>query len=96
LPFSPQLLVPFNSFTPPWPPTQLQIPFNSFTDFWDDATGEPIKPCASFPEYCPDAATLQDIRTLSFWAEGALGVVALEVRAVDAYGCVARLGEAMA
>jgi len=69
--------------------SQVTIPFRSFTDYWDDATGEPIKACATNPEYCPDAATLQDMRTISFWAEGKLGTVALEVQGIDAVGCKA-------
>ena len=43
---------------------QVTIPFDSFTDYWDDATGEPIKTCAANPEFCPDEAALQDMRTI--------------------------------
>lgn len=70
--------------------SEVEIPFKEFTDFWDDATGEPIKSCTAYPEYCPDATTLHDIRTLSIWAEGKLGTVALEVTAIDGYGCAAQ------
>lgn len=65
----------------------VDLPFNEFTDFWDDATGNPIKTCQESPENCPDAATLQNMKTMAFWGEGVEGKVHLEVKSVSAYGC---------
>lgn len=76
--------------------TVVRAPFDAFTDLWDDATGEPIKSCAEHPQYCPDGAALRDLKTISLWAEGKLGTVDLELRAIDAYGCRARGADAQA
>jgi len=65
----------------------VDIPFDEFTDFWDDATGNPIKTCQESAENCPDAATLQNMKTMAFWGEGVEGKVHLEVKSVSAYGC---------
>ena len=73
------------------PPThafgEVKIPFTDFTDFWDDATGKAIHTCAEKHDYCPDAKTLRDMKTMSIWAEGVEGTVHLEVEAIDACGC---------
>ena len=63
------------------------LPFNSFTDFWDDATGEPIHTCADNKNYCPDAKTLVNVGTMSFWAEGVEGDIHLEIDSVRGYNC---------
>jgi len=65
----------------------VELPLENFTDFWDDATGEPIKTCQEDKQYCPDTKTLQDMRTMSVWAEGVGGKVHLEIQTVKATGC---------
>jgi hypothetical protein len=67
----------------------ITIPLNNFTDYWDDGTGEPIKTCSDDKIYCPDAKTLQDMRTMSIWAEGVAGKIHLEMQSVGASGCKA-------
>jgi len=67
--------------------TDVVIRFDRFTDLWDDATGQPIQTCADNAKYCPDAATLRDLRTMSIWAEGTAGKVHLEIDSVKAIGC---------
>ena len=67
------------------------IPFTNFTDCNSDATGEP-KPgrtCADNEEYCPDQATLEDMKVISVWGEGVAGQVHLEIHSVSAVGCSA-------
>lgn len=68
-------------------PSAVQLPFTNFTDFWDDATGDAIKTCADSKDYCPDQATLQNMKTFSFWAEGVEGHVHLTITSVSGYGC---------
>jgi peptide methionine sulfoxide reductase MsrB len=63
------------------------IPIENFTDYWDDATGNPIKTCQDNKTYCPDAATLRNLETLSVWAEGVNGRVHLEIKSIAASGC---------
>ena len=65
----------------------VSVPFKSFTDFWDDATGEPIHTCAENSRYCPDEKTLQNLETMSFWAEGVEGDVQVEFQSVSGYNC---------
>lgn len=65
----------------------VSIPIRNFTDFWDDATGEPVKTCQDSKEYCPDVATLQNLRTMSIWAEGVKGKVLLDIKSIQASGC---------
>ena len=65
----------------------VKVPFTNFTDFWDDATGLPIHTCQEDRQYCPDAQTLSDVKTLSIWAEGVEGDVHLEVKSIDGYDC---------
>jgi len=69
--------------------TDIVLPFSSFTDFWDDATGDPIHTCEENPLYCPDAATLQNMKTMAIWAEGVAGRVYLELKEIRAVGCYA-------
>ena len=74
-----------DSVTSDW--TQVVLPFSAFTDFWDDSTGNAIHTCQENPEYCPDASTLQNMRTMALWAEGVVGQVDLEIREIRAVGC---------
>jgi len=66
---------------------RIVIPFVNFSDYWDDATGEQIKTCQEDKIYCPDDATLKDMKTMSIWAEGVAGYVHLEVKSISATGC---------
>lgn len=67
----------------------VTIPLDDFSDYWDDATGDPIKTCKEDKQYCPDAKTLKDMRTMSVWAEGVKGKVHLEIKSIGATGCKA-------
>jgi len=75
------------------PPTgrigSVYVPFSNFTDFWDDATGDPIYTCQQHTEYCPDVKTLENMKTMSIWAEGVEGNVHLEVSSIAGYECTA-------
>lgn len=66
---------------------EIEIPFQDFSDLWDDATGDQIKTCHDYPEYCPDQKTLQNMKTISVWAEGVAGKVHLEIKTISATGC---------
>jgi len=68
----------------------VSLPLSGFTDYWDDATGEPVKTCQDSQVYCPDAATLKNLKTMSVWAEGVKGKVHLEVKSIQASGCPGR------
>ena len=70
---------------PDW--TDVILPFAAFTDFWDDATGDPIHTCHENADYCPDLATLRNMRTMAFWAEGVAGRIELEIKEIRAVGC---------
>lgn len=63
--------------------------FTNFTDDWDDATGNPVHSCEERSEYCPDAATLRNMRTMSIWADAIEGEVHLEVKSITGYDCTA-------
>merc|ERR1719361_1365703 len=65
----------------------VQIPFDMFTKCWDDATGDAVKTCKDFPQFCPSSSRLQDLQTLSIWAEGKEADVKLDIKEVGAYGC---------
>ena len=69
----------------------VSIPFTNFTDFWDDATGDPIHTCAENKEYCPDSKTLENMKTMSIWAEGVEGKIHLEIKTIAGYGCDAQV-----
>jgi len=58
-----------------------------FSSHWDDATGEPITKCVDDSKACPSQASLQNMKTLSIWAEGVAGDVTLEVKSIRATGC---------
>lgn len=63
------------------------LPFTGFSSHWDDGTGEPITTCAKDPKACPTKKILENMRTLSIWAEGVEGDVHLEVKSIRASGC---------
>jgi len=66
---------------------KVQIPFNEFSRCWDDGSGEILKSCAEDPSLCPTKARLQDLQSLSVWAEGVEGDVKIDIKSVGAYGC---------
>ena len=66
---------------------EVIIPFTFFSSHWDDATGDQIVTCAEDAEYCPDAATLSNIKTISIWGEGVTGNVKLRIKSISAIGC---------
>ena len=41
--------------------------------------------------YCPDKATLEDVKTVSVWAEGKAGTVNIDIKKIEAVGCNADL-----
>jgi len=63
------------------------LPFSSFSSHWDEATGHITVTCADDPSVCPTPETLRDMKTMSFWAEGVEGTIALDIRHVGAVGC---------
>ena len=65
------------------------IQLNEFSNCNSDSTGEPITRCSADEQYCPDAATLRNIQTISIWAEGVEGDVHLETHSITATGCSA-------
>lgn len=67
----------------------VQIPFDMFTKCWDDATGDAVKTCKDFPDFCPTQSRLSDLQTISIWAEGKEADVKLDVQKIAAYGCSA-------
>jgi Complex I intermediate-associated protein 30 (CIA30) len=66
---------------------EVEIPFNDFSDLWDDATGDQIKSCKEYPQYCPTVKTLRNMKTIAIWAEGVVGKVHLEIKSISATGC---------
>ena len=66
---------------------KIVIPFSDFTDYWDDATGDPIKTCRENQLYCPDEATLRNMKTIAVWGEGVAGNVSLEIASIRAVNC---------
>merc|ERR1740117_2732240 len=66
---------------------KVQIPFNKFTNCWDDGSGAAIVTCADDSSKCPTESRLQDLQTLSVWAEGFEGTVKLDLKSVGTYGC---------
>jgi len=67
--------------------SDIVLPFSAFTDYWDDATGDAIVTCEQDSSYCPDNATLRNMRVVAIWAEGVEGRVDLEIKAIRAVGC---------
>jgi hypothetical protein len=66
---------------------EVILPFTDFSSHWDDATGDQIVTCAEDTEYCPDAATLSNIKTISIWGEGVTGNIELRIKSISAVGC---------
>ena len=52
-----------------------------------DSTGEPSKKCSDDSRVCPDKSTLANVKTVSMWAEGAAGTVAMDIKEISAVGC---------
>lgn len=71
----------------------VTLPFTMFTDFWDDATGDPIHTCLENELYCPDTATLQNVKTMAVWGEGVGGKVNLQLQTISAVGCASSSNE---
>jgi len=65
----------------------IKIPFTNFSDYWEPATGDLIKTCKDDPIYCPDQETLQNMVTMSIWAEGIAGNIHFEIKSISATGC---------
>ncbi|CAB9503394.1 expressed unknown protein [Seminavis robusta] len=63
------------------------IPFHDFSLDWDPRTGDAVVPCRDDVEFCPDLATLQDIKKLAILGEGAAGDVNLEMQTISAVEC---------
>lgn len=66
---------------------RVEIPLSEFSSYWNDATGDIVKSCSDFPEYCLTPQVLSNIQTASFWAEGVSGEVRLEISSFGATGC---------
>merc|ERR1712085_88620 len=58
-----------------------------FTNCWDDGSGDAIVTCADDSSKCPTESRLQNLQTLSVWAEGFEGTVKLDLKSVGTYGC---------
>jgi len=67
----------------------VQIPFSMFTKCWDDSTGDAVKTCKDFPQFCPTQSRLSDLQTISIWAEGKEADVKLDIQKIASYGCSA-------
>lgn len=70
----------------------VEVPFQDFSDFWDEETGDQIKSCKDYPEYCPGQKTLEDMKTIAIWAEGVAGKVHIEIKEISATGCNGDIG----
>jgi Complex I intermediate-associated protein 30 (CIA30) len=73
---------------------EVEILFSDFSDLWDDATGDQIKSCKEYPQYCPTVESLQNMKTIAIWAEGVAGKVHLEIKSISAIGCANVASEA--
>lgn len=60
----------------------IYIPVNEFSNDWSSYTGEPITKCSDDPSVCPTDKSLNDIRQIGFWMEGAEGDFNFEVKYV--------------
>lgn len=65
----------------------LILPFSSFSSKWYEATGKIQVPCQDDTRYCPTVESLTNLQTISFWGEGYVGDVSLDVRSIRAVGC---------
>lgn len=71
--------------------SDVVLPFSLFSDNWNDATGDIKVECADDPKYCPSQATLQNMKTMSFWGEGVEGLIGLEIKSISAIGCSSKM-----
>jgi len=65
----------------------VMLSFSDFSLAWDEGTGRTKITCQDDPTVCPSVATLQNMQTMSFWGEGLVGDVALDIRTIVAFGC---------
>lgn len=65
----------------------IVLNFNEFSYDWDAATGDQKTTCAENPDNCPSTEALQDIYSISLWAEGVEGDALLVVESIYAVGC---------
>lgn len=72
---------------------EVEIQFSDFSDLWDDTTGDQIKTCKEYPQYCPTVKTLRNMKTIAIWAEGVAGKVHLEIKSISATGCAHETSE---
>eukprot|EP00949_MAST-11_sp_MAST-11-sp1_P002810 g2810.t1 len=79
--FKTNFTAPMDSFE------RIVLPFDTFSDLWDDATGKIITTCKEDKKYCPDEATLKDMKTVSIWGEGVGGNVHLLIKKIGATQC---------
>lgn len=63
------------------------ISFDEFSDNWSAYTGDQVVSCKDNAEFCPDAATLENMKELSIWGEGIAGKVDLRIKSISAIGC---------
>jgi Complex I intermediate-associated protein 30 (CIA30) len=63
------------------------LPFSSFSSKWDEATGKIQIKCIDDAQYCPTAESLMNLETMSFWGEGVVGDVSLDIQSIRAVGC---------
>jgi len=65
----------------------ISVAFDSFTNYWDPATGDAIVTCKENVKYCLTISILENVQTISIWAEGVNGDVTLNIRGIYATGC---------
>ena len=65
----------------------VSIPLHTFSSCWSDATGAIIKSCDDDSKYCPPKSVLENVQTISVWAEGVGGQVHLEIKSIFANEC---------
>jgi hypothetical protein len=65
----------------------ISVAFDSFTNYWDPATGDAIVTCKENVKYCLTISILENVQTISIWAEGVNGDVTLNIRGMYATGC---------
>jgi hypothetical protein len=76
------------SFKDPGPAfVNVSMPFTSFSNYWNAATGENIVECSEDAQFCPKPEHLKNLGTISIWAEGVNGEVALTIQELFLEGC---------
>jgi Complex I intermediate-associated protein 30 (CIA30) len=63
------------------------LPFTSFSSKWDEGTGKIQVKCIDDARYCPTVESLTNLETMSFWGEGVVGDVSLDIQSIRAVGC---------